>query len=185
MAKALSNWVRPLCFPAHGGTIFFTRWAGQRHRGSRATFGREQHRVAVPPATVYHVIGKAVGLAAFPTGTARVYVCKADFDSPRVDPKGDSIGSPAAIQAQKSGMVRGERVHPGALRRRRPRNDRTVPRKSPRTGLCRAVMGLLDATGASPANTAPRRKRPMATLHGTAAVTNAVRAGTQPAAPSR
>jgi hypothetical protein len=37
MAKASKNRLKRLCSPAYGGTIVFTPWSGQRHRGNRAT----------------------------------------------------------------------------------------------------------------------------------------------------
>lgn len=37
IAKASKKRVKRLCFSAHDGTIVFTPWSGQRHRGSRAT----------------------------------------------------------------------------------------------------------------------------------------------------
>ncbi len=69
-------------------------------------------------APLLRVIGKPAGLAAFRAGNARTDVRQADFDSPGV------------VEAQESGIVRGECVHPGNLRQRSSRNDRTVPRNS-------------------------------------------------------
>jgi len=54
-------------------------------------------------------------------------VAKADFDSPLVEPKVNSIDSPGVVEAQQPGVVRGECIHPGNLRRQRTRNDRPVP----------------------------------------------------------
>jgi hypothetical protein len=50
--------------------------------------------------------------------------------SPLIESKVNSIDSPGVVDAQKPGIVRGECVHPGNLRRRHPRNDRPVPRNS-------------------------------------------------------
>jgi len=77
-------------------------------------FRRELHRVEVPPTAFLRVIRKAAGLAAFRAGNARANVATADCDSPLVEPKVGSIGSPGVVEAeaQQPGIVRGECVHP-------------------------------------------------------------------------
>jgi hypothetical protein len=45
----------------------------------------------VPPAAFFRVIGKAAGLATFRAGNARTNVCQADFDSPLIKPKVNSM----------------------------------------------------------------------------------------------
>ena len=62
----------------------------------------------------------------------RAEVHQADFDSPLVKPKVNSIDSPGVVQAQKSGIVGGKCVHPGNLRHSRLENDRQEPRYSPK-----------------------------------------------------
>jgi hypothetical protein len=93
---------------------------------------RELHRVAMPPALLVRVIGKAAGLVAFRAGNARTNVRQADFDSPLIKAKVNSIDSPGVVEAQKPGIVPGKCVNPRNLRRRRPRNDQPVPRNSPK-----------------------------------------------------
>jgi len=91
---------------------------------------RELHRFEVPPAAFFCVIGKAAGLATFREGNARTNVCQADFNSPLIKPKANSIDSPGVVEAQKPGIVRGKCVHPHNLRCRRSQNDPPVPRNS-------------------------------------------------------
>ena len=93
---------------------------------------RELHRVEVPPATLFRVVGQPAGNAALWAGNACADVIKADFDSPLVEPKFNSIDSPGVVEAQQLGVVRGKCVHPGNLRRQRSQNDRPVPRSSPK-----------------------------------------------------
>jgi hypothetical protein len=79
--------------------------------------GRELHCVEGRPAPLFLVIGKAAGLTAFRLKHIQTHVHQADFDSPLVEPKGNSIDSPRVVEAQKPGIVRRKRIHPGNLRR--------------------------------------------------------------------
>lgn len=78
---------------------------------------RELHRVEVPPAPLFRVVGQTTGNAAFRAGNARADVHKADFDSPLIEAEVNSIDSPGVVEAQQPGIVRGECVQPGNLRR--------------------------------------------------------------------
>ncbi|MBM4022593.1 MAG: hypothetical protein FJ284_10225 [Planctomycetes bacterium] len=89
------------------------------------------------------MIGNTAGLAACRAVNARTDMRQADFDSPLIEPKVNSIDSPGVVEAQKPGMVRGECVYPGNLRHQRPRNDRTVPRTSPKNHFTLAVLHVL------------------------------------------
>jgi hypothetical protein len=93
---------------------------------------RELHRVEVPPAALFRVIGKAAGLATFQAGNARTNARKVDYDSPLIKPKVNNIDSLGVVEAQQPGTVHPDYVHPGNLRRRRSKNDPPVPRTFPK-----------------------------------------------------
>lgn len=88
--------------------------------------------MALVRAHLFCVIGQAARLATFRAGDARTDVRQADFDSPLLEPKVNSIDSPGVVEAQEPGIVRGKRVHPANLRHRIPGHDRPEPRKYPK-----------------------------------------------------
>ena len=113
------------------------RAAAPRQSGDKLR--RELHRVEVTPAPLFRVIGQAARLPAFRAENARADVHQADFDSPLVKPKVNTIDSPGVVQAQKSGIVGGKCVHPGNLRHSRLENDRQEPRYSPKNRLFKST----------------------------------------------
>jgi len=109
------------------------RAAAARQPGDQLS--RKLHRVEVPPAAFFRVIRKAARLATFRAGNARTNVRQADFDSPLIEPKVNSIDSPGVVEAQKPGIVHRECAHPVNLRHRGPQNELPAPRNSPKNRL--------------------------------------------------
>jgi hypothetical protein len=80
------------------------RAAAPRQPGDQ--LGRELHRVEVPPAPFFRVVGPTTGNAAFWAPNARTDVRQADFNSTLSEPKVNSIDSPGVVAGQKPGVVR-------------------------------------------------------------------------------
>jgi hypothetical protein len=93
---------------------------------------RELHGVEVPPAPLVGVIGKTAGNATFRARDARTEVREPNLDSPLFEPKVNRVNPPRVIDPEQSSIMRRECFHPGTLRHRSLRNDRPVPRKSPK-----------------------------------------------------
>ena len=96
---------------------------------------RELHGVEVPPSPLVGVIGKPAGNATFRARDARTEVREPNLDSPLFEPKVHRVNPPRVIDPEQSSIMRRECFHPRTLRHRSLRNDRPVPRKSPKNRI--------------------------------------------------
>ena len=83
-------------------------------------FRRESHRVQMPPTPLVGMIGEAAGPAAFGTEHARTDVRQADLDSSILDLEVDSLHPPGVVEAEQTGVMRGECFRLRTLPNRRP-----------------------------------------------------------------
>jgi len=97
----------------------------------------ELHGVEVSPPPLIGVIGEPAGTATFRTIDARAEVREPNLDSSLFEPKVNRVNPPRVIDPEQTGMMRRECFHPGTLRHRSLRNDRPVPRKSPKNRVFR------------------------------------------------